>query len=318
MQLNQNQWNIEHLREHLQYAVDLEFWTIPFYMSAMYSLVDRTSDAFQLIQSVVNQEMLHLQLAGNVANAYGYSPKFPAPVYEGETIPHLDFSLDKHDPRTQFSPFSAEIGPLDQQRINAMCLVEYPKWDTDSHTSLNEDTSEYGSIGEFYEAVKYGASLLKQDLHGGIKQIDYFTAFYRNMPLPQVTSSGEEGFNQAIMLMDVITDQGEGCNRKDDNIARAFQNTADDSYPELAHYDKFLKIRDACSLPETYPVKAPADYTAEDQQVLDNLIKHFTEFRAVLEALFNGQNPQAFVKTMMTVGADIQLCWKHGVTPKFS
>ena len=31
-------WNQVTLRNHLQAAVDLEFWTIPFYMSAMYSL----------------------------------------------------------------------------------------------------------------------------------------------------------------------------------------------------------------------------------------------------------------------------------------
>ena len=61
-------WTPKNLKAHIQYAVDLEFWTIPFYMSAMYSIKDRTSDAFQLIQSVVNQEMLHLQSASNIAN----------------------------------------------------------------------------------------------------------------------------------------------------------------------------------------------------------------------------------------------------------
>lgn len=64
-----DKWTLAHLQQHLQYAIDLEFWTIPFYMSALYSIVDRTSDAFQYVQSVVNQEMLHLQLAANVANA---------------------------------------------------------------------------------------------------------------------------------------------------------------------------------------------------------------------------------------------------------
>jgi len=136
VRLTDDQWTIGHLRDHLQYAVNLEFWTIPFYMAAMLSIVDRTSSAFQLVQSIVNQEMLHLQLASNVANAYGRSPSFDAPAYVGQEIPHLNFAIDTPDPRPQFSPYSAEVGPLDIERVNAMCLIEYPEWDTERTPSL--------------------------------------------------------------------------------------------------------------------------------------------------------------------------------------
>src|SRR3954470_8033680 len=43
------QWTLEQLHEHLQAAVDLEFWTIPFYMAAAYSIKDQGETAFQLI-----------------------------------------------------------------------------------------------------------------------------------------------------------------------------------------------------------------------------------------------------------------------------
>ena len=76
MKLRDDQWDRGHLHSHLQAAAELEAWTIPYYMAAMFSIVDRSSDAYQLIQSVVHQEMLHLQLVANVANAYGYSPVF--------------------------------------------------------------------------------------------------------------------------------------------------------------------------------------------------------------------------------------------------
>src|SRR5271155_2220969 len=90
MKLERNQWNIGHLHRHLQYAVDLEIWTIPFYMSDLYSIQDRSSAASQAIQSVINQEMLHVQMASNVSNAYGLSPRFsPPPAYVGDKIPHL-------------------------------------------------------------------------------------------------------------------------------------------------------------------------------------------------------------------------------------
>ena len=151
-----DKWTLSHLHDHLQYAVGLEFWTIPFYMSALYSIVDRTSDAFQFVQSVVNQEMLHVQLASNVANAYGLSPTFSPPIYSGQKIPHLFF---KPDVVARFSPYSAEIGPMDTERVNAMCLIEYPEWESNDPPDLHDDVKEYPNIGAFYRAVAYGARL---------------------------------------------------------------------------------------------------------------------------------------------------------------
>jgi hypothetical protein len=317
MRLSEEQWTIEHLRAHLQYAIDLEFWTIPFYMSAMYSIVDRTSDAFQLIQSVVNQEMLHVQLAANLANAYGLSPTFEAPRYEGHRVPHLDFNLDTPDPRKDFSPFSAEIGPLDEQRIHAMCLIEYPEWKTGHRPDLRDTITEYGSIGEFYDAVAYGARLLKSHLHGGVNQVDHFSAFYRNLPTLTVDASGDEGFHQASLLINTIREQGEGASLKQPRLPVPLQNTADDGAQALPHYEKFIRILRQHSKPLTYAVKPESQYTAEDRQLQKLLMLHFTRFRNALQQLFAGKNPESFIPLMITVGAGIQNCWKHGVTPDF-
>jgi hypothetical protein len=65
------EWDLNALWSHLQGVTDLELWTIPFYLTAMYSIKDPSQDAYQLIQSIVYQEMLHAQLACNIANAYG-------------------------------------------------------------------------------------------------------------------------------------------------------------------------------------------------------------------------------------------------------
>lgn len=313
-------WDIEHLRQHLQYAVDLEFWTIPFYMSAMYSVVDRSSDAFQLIQAVVNQEMLHLQSASNVANAFGLSPTFAAPVYSGQNIPHLNFSLDDPNPtqEPQYQPYSAEIGPLDRARINAMCLIEYPDWDSDDQPDMQEDITQYANIGEFYRAIRYGAEELQDQIRGGIKQVDFFSSFYRNMPAMTVSESGKNGFYQVGLLFDLITDQGEGISSSKEKITPVFQNTADDRNQELDHFDKFEQIRTNPAWPLTYPAKPVADYTEQDKEILGILLEHFAALRQNLQALFNGENPDDFVRLMVSVGADIQNCWKNGVTPRFS
>jgi ferritin-like protein len=309
-----DKWTLAHLQQHLQYAIDLEFWTIPFYMSALYSIVDRTSDAFQYVQSVVNQEMLHLQLAANVANAYGLSPAFAAPVY-GQEIPHLEFDLDVPNPVAQFSPYSSEIGPLDQKRINAMCLIEYPDWKSSEPPELSDTVTEYGNIGEFYNAVAYGAAQLTEYLHGGRNQIDLFSAYYRNLPSLTVTDNGEVGFRQVGLLIHAITEQGEGISSAREDIVYSFQNTATDPAPQLSHFEKFIKVRG--KLPATWQVKAEGDYSPDDQEFLQILLADFARLRNKLERLFSGENPGDFLPLMLSVGADIQNCWKHGVTPRF-
>lgn len=318
MKLAEDAWNVGHLRDHLQAAAELEAWTIPYYMAAMFSIVDRSSEAYQLVQSVVHQEMLHVQLVANIANAYGLSPRFGPGTfpYEGTKIPHLDFALDRNDPIKLFSPYSAEIGPLDELRINGMCLIEYPEWDTGSKPDFRDDVTEYGSIGEFYDAIEYGARQLASQIVGGVNQVDMFSAFYRSLPQTTVNTSGAEALAQVNLLIDVIRDQGEAA-KVNDEIDPAFQNTADDSEPESSHYEKFCQIKSK-ALPVTYPVKDVSEHTAEDAGRLTILVEHFALFTATLNDLLAGHNPAGFAPLMATIGGNILACWKSGVTPRFT
>ncbi|MDA9773813.1 ferritin-like protein [Saprospiraceae bacterium] len=318
MKLSLHEWTLEHLQQHLQDAVALEFWTIPFYMSSMYSIQDKSSDAYQLIRTVVNQEMLHLQCAANIANAYGLAPKIAPPVYEGTSIPFLDFSLDPPETIKPYLPYTAEIGALDKEHINAMCLIEIPDYETQDEVQLFSHTEEYGSIGAFYAALRIGAAQLKEKVHGGVNQIDFFSSFYRNMPEMKVTNSKKPGHDQVDLLIDLITEQGEGQSKMDNAIPHSFQNTADDTSPEDDHFEKFNQIKNAVKLPETFPVKSPADYTDEDCELQEIALDQFNALRMALEALFSGQNPDQFFAIMASVGAAIRNCWEHGVTPKFS
>jgi hypothetical protein len=317
VKLPADEWDLGHLHDHLQAAAELEAWTIPYYLSALFSIVDRSSSAYQLVQSVVNQEMLHLQLVGNIANAYGYSPVItPAAFpFQGRTIPHLDFSLDPDNPTNRFSPYSAEIGPLDQQRINGMCLIEYPEWDTGGHPDYRDDVTEYGSIGEFYDALEHGARQLAGQIRGGINQVDMFSAFYRDLPTMTVQTSGSAGFAEVALLMDVIRDQGEAA-KAADAIAPPNRNTADDSDPDASHYEKFISIRDA-GTPPTYPVRDPSAYTAQDRKREQILVENFARFTGQLTELLAGRQPTEFPALMVTIGSNILTCWKSGVTPRF-
>jgi hypothetical protein len=71
---------LESLREHLQWAIELEHFTLPPYLCALYSLdAARNPDASEVVASVLVEEMLHMTLAANLLNAVGGHPRLDTP-----------------------------------------------------------------------------------------------------------------------------------------------------------------------------------------------------------------------------------------------
>lgn len=308
-------WTLEILQSNLQAAVDLEFWTIPFYLSALYSVRDQTAAAYQLIRSVATQEMLHFELAGNVANAYGVQVTCEAPVY-GRGIPHLDFALDKVDPTAFFTPWSSEIGPLDVARVNAMCLIEFPEWDEPVPTpELQEEN--YGSIGALYRAITIAAERLQANI-APRNQLDDFQRYYRGGAAQAVTQSGADGWPQVRDILTTITEQGEGQNEKDQDIPAGHRNTATDPADAVDHYGKFLQVRSSGSLPSTYSATADPPPGGAGAQAQAQLIETFSGLLPMLAARMAGETVDAFWTQMATVGSAIRTCWVQGAIPKFS
>jgi hypothetical protein len=90
--------SIEDLREHLQWAIELEHATLPPYLVALYSIdAERNPDAVQVVGSVFAEEMIHLALAANLLNAVGGQPRLDTPAIlpgHPRTMPHGDRSLE--------------------------------------------------------------------------------------------------------------------------------------------------------------------------------------------------------------------------------
>ena len=297
--------------------MDLELWTLPYYLAPLYSIKDRASDAFQLIEDVVHEEMLHVQLASNIANAFGLSPTFTVPKYEGDNVPHIDFSLDTPNPTDEYKPFSAEIGPLDLTRVNTMCLIEYPEWNTERQPDLRDDHSDYGSIAEFYDAVKTGMYQLREHIKGGVKQVDEFRFFYNEFRHQTIEHDGQKGYVEAIRLINLITDQGEGESQGDTAVELQHQNTADGFEESWSHFKKFAAIRDAAHLPHVYSgTFTPPTGAGREAQFA--LMADFADFMQTLTKLFSGGEPPEFGVLMPKIGGDILSCWKRGAMPRFS
>ena len=93
------------LRYQLQIAVELEFATLPVYLTSLYSIVDGCNkEVYALIRSIIMEEMLHMTQAANILIAVGGHPQidsdetvptFPRTGLPGNVVPHLHITLQK-------------------------------------------------------------------------------------------------------------------------------------------------------------------------------------------------------------------------------
>lgn len=164
-----------------QAAVNVELFTIPLYMTALYSLygmhpitgqgsdyyagrqwpgaktsafpeTDRAQpgwgnkQAFNLVFSVFIQEMLHLQMAANLATAIGHLPNFTATALQspehgwtcyGPTLTTIPTIVNLEDTDT-YSQVKVNVGALDQDRIALFLAIEQPQEDAEADIVRNK------------------------------------------------------------------------------------------------------------------------------------------------------------------------------------
>jgi hypothetical protein len=152
------------LKAIAQAAVDVELFTIPLYMTSLYSIegmheingannqlylgrlwpgpkssakpATANEMAFNIVFSVFIQEMLHLQMAANMASVVGIQPKFTSAALQDErhgwtcygpdksVIPNI---VDLKD--TTSEDVAVNVGPLDADTIRLFLAIEQPEDD---------------------------------------------------------------------------------------------------------------------------------------------------------------------------------------------
>jgi Ferritin-like len=201
-----------------QAAINVELFTIPLYMTTLYSLtgmhpitgkgndfyagrqwpgakasafprdVDRSQpgwanrECFNIIFSVFIQEMLHLQMAANLATAIGHQPCFTSTALQNEqhgwtcygpkqtVIPNI---VDLKDTR-RFSDVTVSTGSLNKNQIRLFLAIELPQEEAEEeirhnkhkyfpkvpfdHGKVGFDPATsglmFGSIGYMYQCYK--------------------------------------------------------------------------------------------------------------------------------------------------------------------
>jgi hypothetical protein len=152
------------LRAIAQAAIDVELFTVPLYMTSLYSIEgmhqitsgsnqlyrgrlwpgakavaepkSANEQAFNLVFSVFIQEMLHLQMAANMASVVGAKPNFTSTALQDDrhgwtcygpdksVIPNI---IDLKD--TVNEDVAVNVGALDKDRIRLFLAIEQPEDD---------------------------------------------------------------------------------------------------------------------------------------------------------------------------------------------
>ncbi|MEV0670442.1 ferritin-like protein [Mycobacterium sp. NPDC050441] len=207
------------LHESVQHAIELEFATMPPYLTAMMSLdPQRNSKIRGILSTVAVDEMLHMLLCCNLLVALGGTPniattgfvpsypsKLPMAVSSGLVVGVERFSMDVVE-RTFMG-------------------IEHPE-DPLQFPGIAEEPT-FATIGAFYAALEekltqLGDSAFRGDTTGQLLSDSGFE-FPRLVPIVDVTS--------ASYAIGVIVREGEGT-----------QTSPKDAAGQVAHYYRFEQI----------------------------------------------------------------------------
>ncbi|MGB0385044.1 MAG: ferritin-like domain-containing protein, partial [Ardenticatenaceae bacterium] len=215
----------EWLKRSLQAAIELEHATLPPYLCGMWSIQDSDEEAYEIIQSVAMEEMLHMSLVCNMLTTIGGSPQINTPEFvptypgplPGGVRPQLTVGLQRLTP---------------DYIKNIYMEIESPQ---EGETTIFKGKS-YPTIGAFYDAilktfqvlVKIGAVTITGENQLTWGSSTSYIHLYEINSLKDVEDAITE-----------IVEQGEGTSTTPYTNPEDFGDHAE---RELAHYYKFGEI----------------------------------------------------------------------------
>lgn len=141
----------EQLHRHLQIALRLELSLLPVYLTAQYSLPDKTSDVFQFLRDAAWQQLSHIITAANLLISIGGTPKmmdreaFVYPLWLPNGVGEV-VSV-RLMPITSLHAFSQLLDILNSRHSNVQ---------------VKESGRPYTSIGQLYGDIQRGFVMLTE------------------------------------------------------------------------------------------------------------------------------------------------------------
>ena len=338
---NPSTWTKKELYINLQAAVDVELWTIPLYLTSLYSIEvlgkgDQAKYPYiaKLIESVVIEEMLHLQLISNVCNALGYTPQMKTPTYnQSEGIPFISRSVPP-----LYKGYKVQLGGLNKNQMKLFCVIELPEPKTTPDWSKQ---IKYNSIGELYQALEIAVNAQWDSLYVGdennTKQQANFGDFIDKYKAGEGFSQIVNSLNTALTAMKAIVDQGEGSEASGeipDEFQPPAQSTNPSGYdpnsfdPSESHFQKFhqalLLVISEKNIPTCFPLipRPDKDQLAKQATATLDLHQSFNAFIGDLQTGFSTPStkqklPGTFFANMFAMQQDITKVWQTGAVPSF-
>ena len=214
--------SVDSVRDQLQLAVQLEFSTIPLYLTALYSIMeDCNVEAYQLMRNIVMQEMLHLAQVSNILIAIGGNarvddadvvPSYPIEKLPGGVLPGLRLDIKK---------FS-----LEHVYYNFMAL-EIP-----TLTTIPKPQGHWNTIGQFYKEIELCLFFLRKEIFVSeteAKQVEWPWGTQSDIGVLYKVKD----WKSAKQAIDQIIEQGEGAK---------FFDPKDHSTDQYAHFFRFEEI----------------------------------------------------------------------------
>lgn len=206
--------DVNWLRESLQIAAQIELFTLPPYLYALWSIKKPNDFAAIAIRSILIEEMLHLGLVCNMLKAIGTTPDLTSI----DRFPQFPDNL----PGNVNPELIVNLSPFSKKTLNVFMEIEKPDFDPVATKELffeNQD-DEYASIGELYNSIENAFKNIKPEFE--------LTGQITGPKAPFAISSLEQ-IEKAIQI---IKDQGEGSS----------SSPIDSTEGDLAHYYKFAEL----------------------------------------------------------------------------
>jgi hypothetical protein len=252
--------NLDELRATAQLAIEVEFTTIPPYLTALYSLTDTSSDAYQALRSVVVEEMFHINQAANLLIGIGGAPRFT-----GSALPTYPTFLPSA--RKSTIPYIGLFRASPAVFEDVFMAIEAP-----APYSAPAQGRNYQTIAQLYHALqdaieecvgRYGADTVFKQKPGLQQRSDIYIGKFggRAVKVHDLTS--------AKFAIRQIVQQGEGAvdptrTLVPDQPFGVYQHygmRVDGTYGpilgtpfELSHYFKFKNIVEKGSVGETHQI----------------------------------------------------------------
>ena len=217
------------IRSALQTAIELEFSTLPLYLSSLFSLEVQNYSAYNTVRSVAMEEMVHMAIAANLLAAVGGTPdikgiqvSYPTTGLPGGVEPDLSVGL------AQFS----------KSQLKNFMRIERPAF----LVPASQRSEAYPTIGTFYEAIKEALENNRDAVVQAVKAATDPNNHSASKQVPDSIGLPKFLYNEKIDVIemlssgiDEITEQGEGTQ------APSIVTNSNFEYEE-SHYAKFASL----------------------------------------------------------------------------